>query len=178
MGNSAHRHDRVAFAVLAGIVGMLALAVACPRAAAQTDPLLRKPAPLFVRIDLDNRRFDLAALRGRVVLLNFWATWCAPCQIEMPRFVEWQTKYKAEGLEIVAVSMDDDDAPVRSFLRRRKVNYPIVMGDDKLGLQYGGILGLPVTCLIDRKGIVRARYNGETDLNAMEARIRKMLNER
>ena len=161
--------------MLAGIVSTLALAVACPRAAAQADPLLHKPAPLFVRNDLDGRKVDLAALRGHVVLLNFWATWCTSCQVEMPRFVEWQTKYKADRLEIIGISMDDDAAPVQSLLRKQKANYPIVMGDENLGLQYGGILGLPVTWLIDREGIVRAHYKGEADLDRMEADVRRLL---
>ena len=100
-------------------------------------------------------------MRGRVVLLNFWATWCAPCQVEMPRFVAWQTKYKAEGLSIVGVSMDDNSEPVKALVGKRKLNYPVVMGDEKLGLAYGGVLGLPVTYLIDRQGIIRARYQGE-----------------
>ncbi|HET6205871.1 MAG TPA: TlpA disulfide reductase family protein, partial [Terracidiphilus sp.] len=126
---------------------ILAFAEACPPAVAQADPLLNKPVPLFVRNDIDNHKVDLAALRGRVVLLNFWATWCAPCQIEIPRFAEWQTRYKAEGLESIGISMDDDAAPVESLLRKLKVNYPMVMGDEKLGLQYGGVLGLPVTYL-------------------------------
>ena len=92
----------------------------------------------------------LADFRGRVVLLNFWATWCAPCQIEMPRFSAWQARYGPEGLQVVGVSMDDEEAPVRSLVKKRKVDYPIVMGDEKLGLLYGGILGLPVT-LSDRQ---------------------------
>ncbi len=178
MANNPHRRFAFGSAVLAGIVGMLIAVGGCPRAAAQADPLLNKPAPSFVRNDLDNHRVDLAALRGRTVLLNFWATWCAPCQIEIPRFAEWQTRYKSQGLEIIGISMDDDAAPVQSLLRKRKVNYPIVMGDEKLGLQYGGVLGLPVTWLIDRKGIVRAHYKGEADLNRMEADIRKLLNSR
>jgi thiol-disulfide isomerase/thioredoxin len=162
----------------AAVFCALAIQYLCVETAAQTNPLLHHPAPVFVRNDLDGRPIDLAALRGRVVLLNFWATWCAPCQIEMPRFAEWQTKYKAEGLEIVGVSMDDEAPPVQALLRKVKVNYPILMGDEELGLQYGGVLGLPVTWLIDRKGIVRAQYKGEADLNAMEAEVRKLLNGR
>lgn len=178
MESNTHRHFVVVLAMLAGIVGTLASAGAPPLASADADPLLGKPAPIFVRNDLDNHRVDLAALRGRVVLLNFWATWCAPCQIEMPRFAEWQMKYKAEGLEIIGISMDDDVAPVQSLRRKRKVNYPIVMGDERLGLQYGGVLGLPVTYVIDRQGIVRAHYKGEADLSAMEAEVRKLLDSR
>ena len=141
----------------------------------QNHSLLNKPAPPFARTSLQNERVDLAALRGRVVLLNFWATWCGPCQVEMPRFVQWQEKYRAEGLSIVGVSMDDDSQPVTSFLGKHKLNYPIVMGDEKLGLAYGGVLGLPVTYLIDRQGTIRARYKGETNLDAMETAIRQLL---
>ena len=156
----------------------IALAFVAAGAAPRKIPLLNKPAPPFARPSLENQRVDLAALRGRVVLLNFWATWCGPCQVEMPRFVEWQHKYKADGLSIVGVSMDDDSEPVKSFIDKRHLNYPIVMGDEKLGLAYGGVLGLPITYLIDRQGIIRARYQGEADLDAMETAIRQLLQSR
>ena len=161
------------------VLGLTVLCVvlnasAVPRKAS----LINKPAPPFARTSLGNEHIDLAALRGRVVLLNFWATWCAPCQIEMPRFIAWQEKYKGDGLTIVGVAMDDDSETAGSFLRRKKVNYPVVMGDEELGLAYGGVLGLPVTYLIDRKGVIRARYQGETRLDAMETAIRRLLKER
>ena len=156
---------------------LLTLAGLGPRAVAQAGPLLNKPAPLFARNALDSRRVDLATLRGRTVLLNFWATWCGPCTVEMRRFVEWQSCTR-RGTGDCPNSMDDDAAPVQSLLRKRKVNYPIVMGDEEMGLQYGGILGLPVTWLIDRDGIVRAHYKGEADLNRMETDVRKLLDSR
>jgi peroxiredoxin len=93
----------------------------------------------------------------------------------MPRFVAWEDKYKADGLSIVGVSMDDSAETVHSFLRRKKLNYPVVMGDEKLGLAYGGILGLPVTYLIDRHGVIRARFQGDTDLDAMENALQRLL---
>lgn len=155
---------------------LLAFAIGALNAASpKPDPLLGKPAPEFVRNDLAGRPVDLAALRGRVVLLNFWATWCAPCQVETPRFIGWQSKYAADGLQIIGVSMDDDSAPVSSLVRERAVNYPVVMGDEQIGLLYGGVLGLPVTYLIDRRGIVRARYKGDADLRAMESAIQRLL---
>jgi cytochrome c biogenesis protein CcmG/thiol:disulfide interchange protein DsbE len=161
-----------------GILIALLLAAAAVHAAPPKASLLDKPAPPFSRTSLDNQRVDLSALRGRVVLLNFWATWCAPCQIEMPRFVQWQQKYKSEGLSIVGVSMDDGAGPVVRLTRKLHINYPIFMGDEKLGLAYGGILGLPVTYLIDREGVIRARYQGQTDLAAMEKRIHLLLSAR
>jgi peroxiredoxin len=140
--------------------------------------LLNKPAPAFSRTSLDHQTVDLDALRGQVVLLNFWATWCAPCLVEMPRFAEWHSKYRADGLAVIGVSMDDDYAPAAAVVRKLQLNYPVVMGDEHLGLQYGGILGLPVTYLIDRQGVIRARYQGGSHVEAIETAIRKLLNSR
>jgi cytochrome c biogenesis protein CcmG/thiol:disulfide interchange protein DsbE len=153
----------------------LAVTIAPATGAPGKSGLINKPAPAFARTGLDRQRVDLSALRGRVVLLNFWATWCAGCKIEMPRFVQWQDQYKAGGLSIVGVSMDDSSEPVASFLRKHPVNYPVVMGDEKLGLAYGGVLGLPVTYLIDRNGVIRARYQGISKLDAMEGDVKQLL---
>ena len=137
--------------------------------------ILHKKAPEFVRADFNNTRVDLKAYRGKVVLLNFWATWCAPCQLEMPRFVAWQTQYGPRGLQIIGISMDDDPAAARSLYEKLKLNYPVAMGDEKLGELYGGVLGLPVTFLIDSHGQVRAEYRGETDLNTIEKQLKPLL---
>jgi thiol-disulfide isomerase/thioredoxin len=167
------RHPLRAFRAL--ILVAFAFAIVRVQAAPHHPSLINKPAPVFARTSLDNQSVDLAALRGRVVLLNFWATWCAPCQVEMPRFVHWQEKYKVAGFSVVSVSMDDDSEPVKAMVRKWNLNFPVAMGDDKLGLAYGGVLGLPVTYLIDRKGIIRARYQGESNLDAIEAAIRQLL---
>jgi cytochrome c biogenesis protein CcmG, thiol:disulfide interchange protein DsbE len=141
-----------------------------------TSPgILHKEAPEFARADLAGRSIDLKSYRGKVVLLNFWATWCAPCQIELPKFDAWQKKYGAQGLQVVAVSMDDGDAPVRRTVRRLHLDFPVVMGDAKLGDEYGGVLGLPVTLLIDREGRVVAKLKGETDLTALELKVKQLL---
>jgi peroxiredoxin len=145
--------------------------------AQSAGPLLHRPAPQFVRPDLDQKRIDLSAYRGKVVLLTFWATWCAPCQIEMPHFIDWQARYGPAGLQIIGVSMDDDSGPVQALARRRHLNYPIVMGDAELGTVYGGILGLPVTFLIDRHGKIAARFKGETNLVSMEHVMKQLLRE-
>ena len=137
--------------------------------------LVDKRAPDFSRSDLQNARIDLAQYRGKVVLLNFWATWCGPCRLEMPRFVQWQKAYGPQGLQVLGVSIDDSVAPVRPFVQKLQVNYPIMMGDAQLGDLYGGVYGVPVTFLIDRKGIIRARYDGEPDLGALESEVQKML---
>lgn len=139
------------------------------------ETLMNRRAPHFVRRDLNGRAVNLARFRGKVVLLNFWATWCAPCEAEMPIFSQWQREYGARGLQVIGISMDDSDGPVRKAVGRLKLDYPIAMGDAKLGGQYGGVLGLPLTYLIDRKGVVRARIQGSADLRAMEGQVKSLL---
>jgi peroxiredoxin len=143
--------------------------------ASATESLLQKNAPEIVLKDLNGKRVDLHAYRGKVVLLNFWATWCAPCQIEMPRFVAWQTEYGSRGLRVIGISMDDDPELARKLYKRLRLNYPVMMGNEKIGELYGGVLGLPVTFLIDSRGEVRAQFQGETDLNAMEEQLKALL---
>jgi thiol-disulfide isomerase/thioredoxin len=137
--------------------------------------LLHKEAPGFVRTDLEHRKLDLHAYHGKVVLLDFWATWCASCQIEMPCFVAWQSQYGPRGLQIIGISMDDDSALARKLYKKMKLNYPVAMGDEKLGQLYGGVLGLPLTFLIDGQGKVQAQFQGETDLNLIEEQFKPLL---
>ncbi|HMD76446.1 MAG TPA: TlpA disulfide reductase family protein [Terracidiphilus sp.] len=148
---------------------------ACSRTACAAESLLNKKAPEFTRRDLNGGNLDLATFRGKVVLLNFWATWCAPCQVEMPRFVQWQRQYGPQGFQVIGISMDDDPELARKLYARLKLNYPVAMGDEKLGELYGGVLGLPLTYLVDRNGEVRARFQGETDLKTIEKRLKALL---
>ncbi len=149
-----------------------------PQASAQTSgtqSLVGRRAPEFVRRDLTGHKLDLARLHGKVVLLNFWATWCAPCQVEMPMFARWQAQYGPQQLAVIGISMDDDSEPVRRMIDAKRIDYPVAMGDATLGQRYGGVLGLPLTFLIDRNGRVRARFQGETDPGKIEASLRSLL---
>jgi thiol-disulfide isomerase/thioredoxin len=155
------------------------------RTSAAIEPplsLLHRPAPAFSRRSLDGTRVRLRAYRGKVVLLNFWATWCPPCQVELPRFAAWQAKYNADGLQVIAISMDDDPAPVHALARRLGLGFPIILGDPSIGSRYGGVLGLPVTFLIARDGTVAARFEGaaenETQLTDIEVSVRQLLAQR
>jgi peroxiredoxin len=134
-----------------------------------------QPAPEFAQTDFLHKKLELRALRGKVVLLNFWASWCSPCQLEMPRFAAWQTQYGPRGLQIIGISMDDDPVLARKIYAKLRLNYPVAMGDEKLGAAYGGVLGLPLTFLIDRNGIIQAQFSGESDLNAMEEKMKALL---
>lgn len=155
------------------IIGVL-FALGAPEAFPSRS-LVNKKAPEFARKDLSGSRLDLKSFRGKVVLLNFWATWCAPCQVDLPVFAAWQRQFNPDGFQTIAISMDDDAAPVRDLVSRLKLNYPVAMGDARLGERYGGVLGLPLTFLVDRNGVVRARFQGEPDLKAVEKQLKMLL---
>ncbi len=173
-GRAATKLQRVCRAAL---IVAASVAIAAAQSPPPSQVLLNKPAPDFTRQDLDGHALHLAGLRGQVVLLNFWATWCAPCQIEMPVFARWQRQYGPQGFAIVGISMDDNAADARRVVTRLRLGYPVAMGDARLGLRYGGVLGLPLTYLIDRNGVVRARFQGESDLNAIESQVQALLGE-
>lgn len=158
------------------LTGFLAGAARLSPVEAQARTLAaQKAAPSFSRTDLNGKRVALSAYRGKVVLLNFWATWCAPCLAEIPVFADWQKEYGGRGLQVIGVSMDDDAPPVRRLYQKYRLNYPVVMGDENLGELYGGVLGLPISYLIDSKGKIVKRYEGTVDLKQFEGEIQRLL---
>ena len=161
------------------LIAAALLAAAGMSARAQTlnngQTLVNRRAPDFARKTIDGRAFDLKSYRGKVVLLDFWATWCAPCLVEMPTFAGWQREYGPQGLAVIGVSMDDDEATARKAVDKLKPGYKIVMGDAKLGTLYGGVMGLPLIFLVDADGVVRARFEGETDPKAIEDAFKRLL---
>jgi thiol-disulfide isomerase/thioredoxin len=161
--------------LLAGLLLGLSSVAASAQSLPAAEPLLNKKAPEFARNDLNGANLDLAHYRGKIVLLNFWATWCAPCQIEMPVFARWQRQYGPQGFQVIGISMDDDPALARKLSAKLKLNYPVAMGDEKLGELYGGVMGLPLTYLIDRDGTIRAKFQGETGPKPIEAQLKALL---
>lgn len=132
-------------------------------------------APEFSLTDLSGQKLDLSSYRGKVVLLDFWATWCVPCRTEIPRFVDLQNKYRDRGLQVIGISLDDDPKVVGAFYQQFQINYPVAVGDASLAERYGGILGLPVNYLIDREGRIYAKHVGEVDISLIDKEVDSQL---
>jgi peroxiredoxin len=132
-------------------------------------------APDFMRTDLSGRPLQLNQFKGRVVLLNFWATWCGPCITEIPVFSRWQRRYGDAGLQVIGVSMDDDETAVKRFVAKHNISYPILMGDAKLGESFGGVFGLPQSFLIDARGRIVLRSVGEPNMEALRSQIEGLI---
>lgn len=143
--------------------------------AAHRKPGPYRVAPDFTLSDLNSQAVALSDFRGKVVLLDFWATWCDPCREETPHLIDLQTQHGGQGLQIIGISMDDEVRPVREFQQQFKMNYPVVMGNAKLGELYGGVLGLPVVFLLDRSGRIRSMWSGTLDVNQLDREIRALL---
>jgi thiol-disulfide isomerase/thioredoxin len=135
------------------------------------------PAPDFTLESLDGNNMRLSDLRGKAVLLNFWATWCAPCKIEMPWFVELQSQYGSQGLQIVGVAMDDSSKDdIAKFAKDMGVNYPVLIGKEAVGDAYGGVPALPESFFIGRDGKIVDRIIGLKGKGEIEEDIKKALN--
>ncbi|MBZ5600421.1 MAG: TlpA family protein disulfide reductase [Acidobacteriia bacterium] len=140
--------------------------------------LTGQPAPEFTLQSLDGKTVRLADFRGKAVLLNFWATWCEPCKIEMPWFVELQKQYGPEGLQVVGIAMDDaSQEDIAKFASNMGVNYPILIGKEAVGDAYGGVQFLPATFYIGRDGKVVDKVFGLKGRGEIEEDIKKALAE-
>jgi thiol-disulfide isomerase/thioredoxin len=132
-------------------------------------------APAFSLTDITGKQVKLSDYRGKVVMLDFWATWCGPCRIEIPGFIEMQKRYASQGFTIIGISMDDSASPVVDFYKQFQMNYPVAMGNDRLGELYGGMPGLPTTFMIGRDGRIYAKHVGATDPQVFETEIKELL---
>jgi peroxiredoxin len=137
----------------------------------------RRIAPDFTLKDSGGATVHLSDYKGKVVLLDFWATWCGPCKIEIPWFMEFEQQYKDRGFAVLGVSMDEggwDD--VKPYIDQHKINYRILMGTDVVGQAYGGVDSLPTTFLIDRSGKIAVKHEGiEKGKNEIRDEINSLL---
>lgn len=148
--------------------------------ASLTPRLLQSgPAPDFSLQSLDGKTMRLSDFRGKAILLNFWATWCGPCKIEMPWFVDLQKEYGSQGLQIVGVAMDDaSKEDIAKFAKDMGVNYPILIGKESVGDEYGGVPALPESFLIARDGKIVDRIIGLRGKAEIEDAVKKALDSR
>jgi peroxiredoxin len=136
----------------------------------------RKEAPNFSLQDSDGRSVQLSDYRGKVVLLNFWATWCGPCKVEIPWFMEFERKHKDRGFAVVGVSMDEDGwQVVKPFASKLGINYRILLGSDSIAQLYGGVDSLPTTFIIDREGRIAAVHIGLVSKSSYEKDLDEIL---
>jgi peroxiredoxin len=140
------------------------------------DEKARKMAPDFTLKDAAGKQVRLSDFKGKVVLLDFWATWCGPCNIEIPWFKDFERKYKDRGFEVLGVSMDEDGwAAINPFVKMKQINYRVLLGDDRTGDLYGGLDALPTTFVIDRDGRIASVHVGLSGKKEFEDAIEKLL---
>jgi cytochrome c biogenesis protein CcmG/thiol:disulfide interchange protein DsbE len=136
----------------------------------------RKAAPPFALKDAEGKTVSLEDYKGKVVLLNFWATWCGPCKIEIPWFMDFEQKYKDRGFAVVGVSMDEEGwKVVKPYLAEEKINYRVLLGNDSVGTLYGGVDSLPTTFVIDRDGRIAATHIGLVSKSDYQDEILELL---
>ncbi|MBW0001591.1 MAG: redoxin domain-containing protein [Verrucomicrobia bacterium] len=158
--------------VLSVLFVMTAMLPVMPSRADQTG----KAAPDWQLSDVNGKPLKLADFKGKVVVLDFWATWCPPCRAEIPGLVAIQKKYANQGLSIIGISLDEQGPTVvKPFIDRFAINYPVVMGNEKVLTDYGGISAIPTTFVIDREGNVVAAHEGYTDQATFESEIKPLL---
>ena len=157
-------------------IGLLALLLTMATLTPALAAKVKKMPDFSEETVLGNTKIDSASLRGQVVLVNFWATWCPPCRKEIPSLMEMQEKYRARGFTILGVSMDEGGRKlVSNFLEKLKVNYPVIIGDTALARGFGGVMGVPATFLVDRQGNLVKRYDGYVSEKILSGEIEKLL---
>jgi peroxiredoxin len=162
----------ISLAVL-GIYGCSNADVRADSVKAEKD---RKMAPDFTLKDATGNNVKLSAYRGKVVLLNFWATWCGPCKIEIPWFIDFQQQYKDRDFAILGVSLDDDGwKSVKPYIEQKKINYRVMIGTEELSTLYGGVDSLPTTFLIDRSGRIAKMHMGLVSKGEYQTEIQDLL---
>ena len=147
-------------------------------AAGASCPANAKPARLdFTLKDINGKNVTLSSFKGKVILLDFWATWCEPCKLEIPWFAEFQTKYGARGFQAIGVSVDDTVDKLKPYVAKYRMNYPVLQGlnHDDIQNAYGPLWGIPVTAIISRDGRMCVKHAGISSKQNFEKEIESLL---
>jgi len=190
-GVANYRKRKQEEAKLKAMQSMLVQATPAPSPAGPDDvpfknPLANKQAPAFTLRDTTGKKVSLSDYKGKAVVVDFWATWCAPCKIEIPWLEKLRDQYASQGLEVLGISEDDLDLDDQKALLKEKkditdsatklgINYPVLFDDKKVAEPYGGVDALPTTFYVDRNGKVVAATIGLVDRDEIEANIKKAL---
>ncbi len=133
-------------------------------------------APDFTLKDLDGKDFSLSSLKGKVVILDFWAVYCPPCRDEIPSFINLYETYKEKGLEVIGVTVDREASKVKTFMETNKISYPILFSSKEILEAYGGIQAIPTTFIIDRNLKIVDKHVGFAEKSYFEEKIKPLLN--
>jgi len=141
-----------------------------------TSALAQRKAPDVVFKTADGKIYDLSKLTGKVVVVNFWATWCGPCRKEIPDFIEFYKNYKDKGVEIIGVSLDREGwEKVTPFLKQNPINYPIVLGNGEIAGKFSNFNAIPTTFIIDKSGKIVDEHTGVMTKSQLEAKLKPLL---
>ena len=157
----------------------LIIAILAAVAGTASRPAPPQAAPSLTVKDIEGKSIALAGLKGKVVLINFWATWCPPCRAEIPDFVAFYNENKDRGLEILGLSVDKmTAAELKPFVTQFKMSYPVVLATSKVVLDFGPVDAIPTTIVIDKKGVIRERQVGGLDRATLDKLFLKLSEER
>jgi cytochrome c biogenesis protein CcmG/thiol:disulfide interchange protein DsbE len=162
--------------ILLAIVVSLGFVEVTQAAATKSNAPKLPMAANFQLKDINGKTVSLSDYKGKVVLVNFWATWCPPCRMEIPHFIELQNQYKDKGFVILGLAGDDEGAKVvKPFAEKMKMNYPVLIQDEQVADNYGGIVGIPTSFLIDTKGQIVKKYIGYTETSVIIKDMKPLL---
>jgi peroxiredoxin len=172
--------SRISNALWTSLLMVSVLGISCSSSSKRTitsgESSNRKAAANFSLADANGAQVALADYKGKVVLLNFWATWCGPCKIEIPWFIEFNKTYKDQGFAVLGVSLDDDGwKSVKPYVTDKKIDYTVVVGSNEVSKSYGGVDSLPTTFIIDRDGRIAFVHTGLVSKDTYEKEIRSLL---
>jgi len=163
---------------LAALAILLAGCTTTTEARALKPAASRKAAPEFELKDADGRSVKLSSYQGKVVVLNFWATWCGPCRVEIPWLIEFESQFKDKGFAVLGVAMDEEGWDlVKPYVQQKKVNYRILLGNDNVAAMYGGLENIPTTLVLDRDGKIAAMHIGLVSKSEYQNDIQQLLDE-
>jgi len=158
-----------------GWLGFIALFLCPTLHSSEIDTQIGKKAPAWELIDLNGKPVNSEKYQGKVIVLNFWATWCPPCRAEMPDFMKLHKAFKDKGVTFLGISLDTGLGPVKRYVRTEKVNYPILMGNSKMVADYGNFSAIPQTFVIDSEGRINKQFMGLVKFDKLEKVILSLI---